>query len=49
MNSMAGKKTKSKKQVGYLLSEGSPLSAKQKNKLKDELHSGKVKVSKKKK
>lgn len=36
--------TKSKKQVGYLLSRGSPLSGKQKEKLKSELHSGKVKV-----
>ena len=40
-------KTKSKKQVGYLLSSGSPLSAAQKSKLKGELHSGKVKVMKK--
>ena len=39
-------KTKSKKQVGYLLSSGSPLSDKQKSKLKNELHSGKVKVMK---
>ncbi len=37
-------KTKSKKQVGYLLSKGSPLSDKQKAKLKKELHSGAVKV-----
>lgn len=44
-----GAKTKSKKQVGYLLSSGSPLSAGQKKKLKGELHSGKVKVGKKKK
>jgi len=42
-------KTKSKKQVGYLLSKGSPLSSTQQNKLKRELHSGKVKVSGKKK
>ena len=42
-------KTKSKKQVGYLLSKGSPLSEKQKTKLKGELHSGAVKVSKVKK
>jgi hypothetical protein len=42
-------KTKSKKQVGYLLSSGSPLSAKQKAKLKGELHSGAVKVMKGKK
>jgi hypothetical protein len=38
-------KTKSKKQVGYLLSNKvSPLTAKQKKKLKKELHTGKVKV-----
>lgn len=37
-------KTKSRKQVGLLLSRGSPLSKKQKGKLKRELHSGKVKV-----
>lgn len=42
------KKTKSKKQVGYLLSKGSPLSEKQKDKLKEELHTGKVKVKKSK-
>ena len=41
-----GAKTKSKKQVGYLLSKGSPLSDKQKSKLESELHSGKVKVKK---
>lgn len=39
-------KTKSKKQVGYLLSKGSPLSGKQKKKLKHELHTKKVKVKK---
>lgn len=39
-------KTKSKKQVGFLLSKGSPLSEKQVGKLKKELHSGRVKVSK---
>ena len=39
--------TKSKKQVGYLLSKGSPLSPAQQSKLKKELHSGKVKVRKK--
>lgn len=39
-----GKKTKSKKQVGLLLSKGSPLSPKQKTKLKRELHSGKVRI-----
>lgn len=44
-----GAKTKSKKQVGYLLSSGSPLSAAQKKKLKGELHSGKVKVAGRKK
>lgn len=43
---MPKKKAKSKKQVGYLLSKGSPLSGKQKEKLKGELHSGKVKVKK---
>jgi len=37
-------KTKSKRQVGYLLSNGSPLSDAQKTKLKNELHSGAVKV-----
>lgn len=42
-------KTKSKKQVGYLLSKGSPLSATQQKKLERELHSGKVKVAPKKK
>lgn len=42
-------KTKSKKQVGFLLSKGSPLSDKQKSKLKGELHSRKVKVKGKKK
>jgi hypothetical protein len=39
-------KTKSKKQVGLLLSKASPLSSSQKAKLKRELHSGKVKVKK---
>jgi hypothetical protein len=40
-----GAKKKSKKQVGYLLSNKvSPLSKKQKEKLKKELRSGKVKV-----
>lgn len=42
---MAG--TKSRKQVGLLLSKGSPLTGKQKTKLKRELKSGKVKVRKK--
>lgn len=42
-------KTKSKRQVRYLLSSGSPLTGKQKEKLKRELHSGAVKVGKRKK
>jgi hypothetical protein len=42
-------KTKSKRQVGYLLSKGSPLSEKKKTKLKGELHRGTVNVSKKRK
>lgn len=42
------KKTKTKKQVGYLLSKGSPLTESQKGKLKRELHTGKVKVTKNK-
>lgn len=42
-------KTKSKRQVGYLLSSGSPLSKAQKAKLKRELHSGSVRVGKTKK
>lgn len=37
---------KSKRQVAYLLSSGSPLTASQKDKLKKELHSGTVKVKK---
>lgn len=37
-------KTKSKKQVRYLLSKGTPLSGSQKAKLMSELHSGSVKV-----
>ena len=41
---MPGAKTKSRRQVGYLLSSGSPLSKKQKGKLKKELHSGAVRV-----
>jgi hypothetical protein len=41
---LEGAKTKSKKQVGLLLSKGSPLTKKQQDKLKGELHSGKVKV-----
>jgi len=39
-----GAKVKSKRQVGYLLSGGSPLTGVQKGKLKRELHSGAVKV-----
>jgi len=40
-------KTKSKKQVGFLLSDKvSPLTEAQKSKLKHELHSGQVKVKK---
>ncbi len=42
-------KTKSKRQVGYLLSSGSPLTTIQKAKLKRELHSGAVKVKSMKK
>ena len=38
-------KTKSKRQVGYLLSNSSPLTESQQGKLKRELHSGKVKVA----
>ena len=41
-----GTKTKSRKQVGLLLSKNSPLKAGSKAKLKRELHSGKVKVRK---
>jgi len=39
--------TKSKRQVAYLMSKGSPLTEQQKATLKGELHSGKVKVRKK--
>lgn len=42
-------KTKTKRQVRYLLSKGSPLSESQKEKLKQELHSGEVKVVSRKK
>ncbi len=42
-------KTKTKKQVGLLLSKNSPLSEGQKAKLKNELHSGRVLVKKGKK
>ncbi len=38
------KKRKSKRQVRFLLSKGSPLSSKKKDKLKSELKSGKVKA-----
>jgi hypothetical protein len=41
-------KTKTKKQVAYLLSKVSPLSDKQQGKLKGELHSGAVKIKPKK-
>ncbi len=39
-------KSKSKKQVGFLLGDDSPLTERQKEKLREELHSGKVKVKK---
>ena len=42
-------KKKSKKQVGYLLSKGSPLKEDEKKKLKRELHDKKVVIKKKKK
>lgn len=42
-----GSKSKSKRQVRYLLSKGSPLKPSGKAKLKRELHSGAVKVKKK--
>lgn len=38
---------KSRRQVGFLLSKSSPLTSTQKNKLKRELKSGKVKIKKK--
>lgn len=41
---MPDQKVKSKAQVGYLLSNDSPLSPVQKDKLKSELHSGAVKI-----
>lgn len=41
-------KTKSQKQVAYLLSKVSPLSDKEQSKLKKELHSGAVKIKPKK-
>ena len=40
--------TKSKRQVGLLLSKNSPLTKREKAKLKRELHSGAVRVSKNK-
>lgn len=43
---MPANRKKSKRQVAYLLSSGSPLSKEQKKKLLDELHSGMVKVEK---
>ena len=42
----SGAKMKSKKQVRFLLSKVSPLSDKEKAKLKRELHSRKVKIKK---
>lgn len=39
-----GHKVKSKRQVRYLLSSGSPLEERQKAILKRELHTGKVKI-----
>jgi hypothetical protein len=41
-------KSKTKKQVAYLLSKVSPLTGKEQGKLKKELHSGEVKVKSKK-
>lgn len=41
-------KTKSRKQVAFLLSSGSPLTKSQKQRLKGELHAGRVKVRKRK-
>jgi hypothetical protein len=41
-------KTKTQKQVAYLLSKVSPLSGKEQGKLKKELHSGDVKIKPKK-
>lgn len=35
---------KTKKQVAYLLSDASPLTAEEKKRLKKELHEGKVKI-----
>jgi len=39
-----GAKTKSKRQVAYLLSKGNPLTGVQKSKLRNELHSHAVRV-----
>ena len=44
----SGTKSKSMRQVGFLLSKSSPLSGAQQSKLKGELHSGAVKIKKKK-
>lgn len=44
---MKGQKTKSRKQVAFLMSSGSPLGKGQKAKLERELRSGAVKVAKK--
>jgi hypothetical protein len=49
MGTTKTRKTKSIRQVRYLLSKGSPLSNKQKDKLKSELYSGDVRIQKKKK
>jgi len=40
----AQKKVKTAKQIRYLMSEGSPLTAEQKKKLRSELRSGEVRV-----
>lgn len=40
------RKTKSQKQVAYLLSKVSPLNSKEQSKLKRELHTGAVKIKK---
>jgi hypothetical protein len=42
-------KEKSKKQVAYLLSTGSPLTESQREKFRKELHKGEVKVAKRNK
>lgn len=41
-------KTKTQKQVAYLLSKASPLTGKEQKKLKGELHEGAVKIKPKK-